>query len=795
MVFVTGGCVLIVEVVATRILSPFYGNTIFSVSSILGVVLAALSIGYYIGGRTADRYPDSRLFYGIIAVGGGSVMLLHILTISLLPYLSHQLSIVTGPLITSLALFLAPAILLGMLSPFAIKLQQVYAPDKGIGTIAGEMFFWSTLGSIAGSLATGFLLIPLFGVDRIILGVGCLLLGLGIIPLLSRLSSQLRYLGVLLLISALVFSTQAPVIADVIARENAAGNKIVYSADGLYEHILIYDGQYNGRPTRFFQQDRSNSGAMYLDSDDLVYDYTRYYTLYKLFKPDIRQALVIGGGAYSIPKALLQTSPDVKVDVSEIEPSLHRLAHEYFRVSQTDRLTNHTDDGRRLLAQSNKLHDLIFSDVYYSLFSIPSHFTTREFFELARSRLSQDGIFVANLIGDLSRQQPSFILSEMRTFQAAFPNSYFFATNSPNSDNRQNIMFVGYNSDKRPDLSAAANLIDNGDSAMLANLAQQQIDPARYNLTDQPILTDKYAPVEQLISPLLTRRHASDLQPSGQRMMALIQQQLSYGSRAVGAPGHQLVQDFIHAESHSLSSASLRQRWQETGEDGRHYDLQNIILRMHPDNPRRIVVGTHYDSKAKADQDPKDPNGIMPGANDSGSGVAVLLETARVLQNLSQQERQPLATGIDFVFFDGEEGLPTSGVDSGKWRPLGSEYFAGNIGTLYPNRLPESGLVVDMVCDRNLGIPQDSASLQAAPAQTKKFWQLGNQISAGIFLPANGKAIHDDHTALNKAGIPSFVVIDLKYPPYHTRQDTLDKCSSASLSTVAKTLVAYIRQL
>lgn len=781
MVFLTGACVLVIEVVATRILAPYFGNTIFTYSSILGVVLAALSIGYYYGGRLADKRPDSRLFYGIIAVGGAAVFLLHVLTISLLPYLSRQLSITTGPLVTSVVLFLVPAVLLGMLSPFAIKLQQVFVPQKGIGTIAGEMFFWSTLGSIAGSLATGFVLVPLFGVDHIILGVGVVLVALGVVPLALVSGKRFRTIAPLLIAGSLLFSVQAPVIGDVLNQQ--AG--LIYSQDGLYEKLAVFDGEYNGRPTRFFQQDRSNSGAMYLDSDELVYDYTKYYSLYKLFKPDTRNALVIGGGVYSVPKALLQDLPDVHVDVSEIEPSLHQLSRQYFRVPDTPRLSSFTDDGRRLLDKGGKQYDYIFSDVYYSLYSIPSHFTTEDFFSLANQRLTEDGIFVANLIGSLERQEPSLIFSEMRTFQKAFPNSYFFATGSPSSPATQNIMFVGVKGSKQLDFNSPE--IAGHSDPIIAGLGGKYIDPNRFDLEQYPVLTDNYAPVEYLITPLLNKTTSTSV--SGNAMMQLIRQQLHYGARHAGGKGHAQIRDFITAEARAITPDVSVQSWQEFDRAGKAYTLGNVIARLQPDNPRRVIVGAHFDSKATANDDPLNKQAPVPGANDSASGVAVLLETARLLAG------QKLDVGIDFVFFDGEEGLPDSGTDSGNWVPLGSRYFAQNLGSFYPSAKPEGGMVMDMVCDRNLNIAQDSASLRFAPTQTKRFWEIGNRLAPGTFLPPDGREITDDHTALNQAGIPSFVVIDFDYPPFHTTADTIDKCSANSLSIVGRTLTEYLRQL
>src|SRR5688572_4445989 len=123
-VFLTGMAILIVEVAATRILAPYFGNSIFTFSSVIGIILAALSLGYYLGGRLADRRPSNFMFYGLIAAGGVSVLLLQLLNLMLLPRIAYQLSMIHGPLYISLLLFLLPALLIGMLSPFAIKLMH-----------------------------------------------------------------------------------------------------------------------------------------------------------------------------------------------------------------------------------------------------------------------------------------------------------------------------------------------------------------------------------------------------------------------------------------------------------------------------------------------------------------------------------------------------------------------------------------------------------------------------------------------------------------------------------------------
>jgi predicted membrane-bound spermidine synthase len=129
-VFITGACVLVVEVVAVRALSPHYGNTIFTVSSVISVILAALSIGYYAGGKFADKHPSLQWFFGIILVSGLVVLAIHFLGIIILPILSVSLSLASGPLISSLLLFLAPALLLGHESVATTQIYTKVADER-----------------------------------------------------------------------------------------------------------------------------------------------------------------------------------------------------------------------------------------------------------------------------------------------------------------------------------------------------------------------------------------------------------------------------------------------------------------------------------------------------------------------------------------------------------------------------------------------------------------------------------------------------------------------------------------
>jgi len=622
-VFLTGACVLIVEVLAVRVFSPYYGNTIFTVSSVITVILLALSVGYYAGGVLADRRPSRERFFGLILASGVALLLLHVVGTLTLPAVSSALSIEVGPLVSAAMMFLLPAVLMGMVSPYAIKLQSLSAPQQGVGSVAGTIFFWSTLGSITGSLLAGFVLIPTVGVDRVLIAVGVLLVVLGFVPLIvlgarSRKALGAGAGGAILALAAGQFAAQ-PVVE--------AGT-IVYRSDGVYQQITIYEGSYLGRPARFLLLDRSESGAMFLDStdpSDLVYDYTKYYSLYKVFTPRVQNALVLGGGAYSIPKALLHELPDAVVDVAEIEPSFLDLAKRYFGAADSPRLRNYVEDGRRFLQDSDTQYDLIFGDVYYSYFSVPPQFTTREFFALARSRLRSEGVFIANMIGDLSRREPSLIMTEIKTFQSVFPNSYFFAVESAErTDQLQNITLVGYNSDRRVDVTAPP--VTTHPEDLIRFLRYKAVDvERRFELSSYPVLTDDFSPVEYLTARVLRRAFDEPTETDGDEMRAVADQVLRYGPRGPGTPGRQAVRDFLAAEMSGLSP--------------------EVTL-----PPTSIAAGLFLS---------EDTRRTVAARIDDAAAVGVLVETARSLIF----SPVPPAVGVDVLFYDaGSEPPPAATV-------------------------------------------------------------------------------------------------------------------------------------
>jgi Zn-dependent M28 family amino/carboxypeptidase len=297
-----------------------------------------------------------------------------------------------------------------------------------------------------------------------------------------------------------------------------------------------------------------------------------------------------------------------------------------------------------------------------------------------------------------------------------------------------------------------------------------------------------------LLAPRLLAAQANDQIKTelwdGKRALALISEQLRFTPRSLDTPGHQQTIDFIKAELAKTGVDSVStQRWAYRDDDGNTHAMTNIIARFQASNPRRVILATHYDSIVRAYADRHNPDGPMPGANNSASGVAVLLETARVLSLLPKP-----AVGIDMIFFDGEEGPKSLGAGDPHWKALGSPYFAEHLKAYYPNERPEKAVVFDMVCDRDLKLKPEPASVANALAEVQKYWRAGAEIAPGAFeTRTTSYPISDDHTALAAAGIPSFLVIDFEYDPFfNTTQDTPDKCSAESLEAVGRTTLHYL---
>lgn len=255
----------------------------------------------------------------------------------------------------------------------------------------------------------------------------------------------------------------------------------------------------------------------------------------------------------------------------------------------------------------------------------------------------------------------------------------------------------------------------------------------------------------------------------GQRAYADVQTQVAFGARIPGSEGHAKVQEWMREE---LESAGWQVEVQESEALG--HPIQNIVAKRGGESPQ-VILGAHYDTRMFADNDPDPANRSLPvpGANDGASGVAVLLELARVLP----EDTVP----VWLVFFDAEDNGRIPGWD---WI-LGSREFVRN------NPLqPQAVVIVDMIGDADLNIFKERNS---NPALTEEIWAVANSLGYGnVFIPEYKFSMLDDHTPFLEAGIPAVDIIDFDYPHWHTVQDTPDKVSAESLQAVGETVQTWV---
>lgn len=275
----------------------------------------------------------------------------------------------------------------------------------------------------------------------------------------------------------------------------------------------------------------------------------------------------------------------------------------------------------------------------------------------------------------------------------------------------------------------------------------------------------------------------------GTRAMQHIDDIMAWQPRSMGFAGHARTLEYLDAQLRADPHVDVvHQNWVELTADGHPMPMTNLVARLNPQLKRRVLLATHYDSIVRAyrDPDPARRSLPMPGANNSASGVALLLEMARVLS----RTRPPL--GVDFVFFDGEEGPLSLGAGDPNWRPLGSPYFVKHSGEFYSGELPRVALVFDMVCKRGLRLHPERSSLESAPQDVRALWAIGHRLAPDTFPDTSQGVVLDDQTALAGIGVPSMLLIDFDYEPwFNTTGDTQDKCSAESLQALGAAVSAF----
>lgn len=481
-VFVCGAVVMIFELVGSRVLGPYFGTSLFVWTSLIGIILGSLSFGYYLGGKIADRQCSFKSLSLIIFLAAISIgLMVSIKDFWLIVLQSSFRDIRTSSVLASLTLFLPASVFLGMVSPYAVKLK-ITNLNTSASTV-GNLYAISTCGSIFGTFLAGFYLIPHFGTNRLLIILSITLIIISLV--LSAKKSTWIKLSVFAIVVIGWF---------VVSGLNYMLPKSGFiDVDTAYNRIWIYNriDYRTNKIVKMMGINNENHSSMFLDSDELVSEYTKYYHLAKHFNPNFKKTLMLGGAGYSYPKDFLHKYPEATIDVVEIDPKVTELAKKYFRLEENPRLTIYHEDGRVFLNKTPGKYDVIFGDAFSSQHSLPYQLTTKEAVQKKYNILNDDGVVILNIISAIEGEKGKFLRAEYATYKSLFPQVYLFpVTSSGNGNIVQNIILVALKSEK----DQTFNNSDPKLNEYLQHLWKRTVD------ADIPILTDNFSPVAYYIN-------------------------------------------------------------------------------------------------------------------------------------------------------------------------------------------------------------------------------------------------------------------------------------------------------
>jgi len=380
-VIVCGGSVLAIEILGTRIIAPFYGNSLYLWSALISITLAALSVGYAIGGRWADRGPKLSRFSLVIGMAGLWVAVIPWLRMPVLA-VSETAGLRAAVLITATILFFPPLALLGMVSPYAIRLKASSLDE--VGRTAGNLYSVSTVASVIAAIATGFFLIPNMGVSRLLFLIGFLLVATAILGLAIRHKPNAAR------VVPIVLAAVGILVIQVAPTETADPEKgLIAIEQSAYGEIRVVDLD----ETRCMIIDGGTHTIVDTATWDSRFAYVNVLDIARGFFDRPGEMLLMGLGGGSVVKSFKRDG--WSVDAVEIDPVVTRIARTHFGL-RPDEAEIYEMDARQFLITHDKTYDLIVMDAFGSS-SIPFHLVTAEAFGLIRSRLVPGGILAMNV--------------------------------------------------------------------------------------------------------------------------------------------------------------------------------------------------------------------------------------------------------------------------------------------------------------------------------------------------------------------------------------------------------------
>ncbi len=496
-VFAAGMTSLALEMSAERLLGNVFGTSNLVWANIIGQTLACLTLGYFLGGRWADRDPRPRTFYQLLAWAAFTAGLTPLAARPVLLYAAAAVerfdaAVMGGSFLGMLILFSVPVTLLGCVSPFAIRLAL--ADSRRAGQVAGQLYAISTLGSILGTFVPTLWLIPTIGTVRtLLLFAGGLLLaafaGLGLVDR-RRLLWLLWMPLVLLLLAALALHGAIKPVVGLLYETESAYNFIQVVARGDTRYLLLNEGR--GIHSEYNPHQLETLGT---------WDYYLAAPFFNAapYTPDQVQSLgLVGLAAGTIAKQYTAMFGPVPIDGIEIDPAIVQVGRNYFAMNEPN-LNVIVQDGRWALGHSARHYSVIGVDAY-RLPYIPWHLTTREFFEIARAHLNADGVLAINV--GRTFEDRRLVNAMVSTLQSVFPSVY--VVDVPDTFN--SLLYATVQPTQPGNLAAnLAGLQAAGAPALLQHAVARAVVNMQPTPASTVVFTDDVAPVEQLTNAIVLR--------------------------------------------------------------------------------------------------------------------------------------------------------------------------------------------------------------------------------------------------------------------------------------------------
>ena len=532
-VFVASFCMLVIEIVAGRIMAPYVGVSLYTWTSIIGVVLAGISIGAYLGGLIADRYPRPATLGWLLFISGLGALSISPLT-NLVGGAQFQTSLMVRILLITTIIFFVPSCLLGMISPVVVKLTLKNLAKTG--NVVGKIYAFSTLGSILGTFATGFFLISWMGTRSILLTMGAILIICA--PIFGNFFSRKKNFALFSLFVLLFFVVIFPLAVwggytAVEEGKKSLPTSPIQAIKTLYGYAFEFpvdEETYFLKESDYYtiklKRDMTRSDGVPLQAlvlDHLVHSYTdlnnpfhmeyEYIRIYEEFvrwqaeKRKSFKSLFIGGGGYTFPRFIEAKYPKADIDVVEIDPEVTWVAHEYLGVAKESRIRSYNEDARWFVMNCKEKgrYDFIFGDAFNDL-SIPYHLTTKEFVMQLKELLKPNGLLLANVIDSFKVGQ--FMPSYIRTLEEVFgKGNVYLITLTSDFDAMGISTYVVVASPKKLDMEDFIKTNRGKDRKEMTSYVMpqdrlQQYLGERYSV----VLTDDYVPVDNLIAPIFEER-------------------------------------------------------------------------------------------------------------------------------------------------------------------------------------------------------------------------------------------------------------------------------------------------